>query len=175
MSRAIKINRNCPLCSHTWLGRITSAICPKCKKYIGAVAVTDNSSEEKRESIDVTEIRTELPSIPENLNIENKESFKKSVEEESIKPDIPEDTYTGIVAFPFDLYSDYSKKEHWRLTTREKKTLEPLLKKVGDKWIGKWFSKYPEEGALLIAFALIIAGKVTAEISYRNKPKTEVK
>lgn len=165
----IKMQRNCPLCSHNWLGRITSAICPKCKKYIGAVAVTDNIKE--RETIDIQEIKSELPDIPESINPELKQEFKKSVETEAIKADIPEDTYTGIVSFPFDMYADYSKKEHWRLTAREKKTLEPLLKKVGDKWIGKWFDKYPEEGALAIAFCLIILGKITAEVVYRKKQK----
>lgn len=141
--------RTCPKCKHKWLGVPTSDKCPKCKKFIGK---PKGIKEIKGlDGIRVEKVQGSIPEIPTGpTNI--------------IPADIPAETYVNVISYPFDFIAGIRKKECWKLTETEKKSLDPLLKKVGDKWIGKWFDKYPEEGALAIVAVMIILGKVVLDV-----------
>ncbi len=152
-----RVWRTCKKCKHKWLGVTSSDKCPKCKKFIGKVKGIKEIK--GMEGIRVEKVQGSMPDIP------------ISQASSATPADIPAETYSNLINFPFDFAAGLRKKECWKLT--EKKSLEPLLKKVGDKWIGKWFDKYPEEGALGIAFALIILGKIALDV--QNNPKPEVK
>jgi len=170
-----RIWRTCRHCSHKWLGRKTGYTCPKCKKWVGLVkeeSIIDAPPETSMGGIKV-EATAEgaLPPLPEYKEEQPKKDGDKKKEGDDVKADVPADTYTEIVGYPFALIADRTKHKHWELTAREKQTLAPLLKKVGDKWIGKFFEKYPDEAALGIGFAMIVLAKVLREGEERKKAK----
>lgn len=166
-----RVWRICKHCGHKWLGKPHATMCSKCKKYIGVAKKKDLidkppvSEEIKMQNISSS--TKDMPPLPEE--IERKEKGT----EETVKANIPADTYTNLVAFPFDLIANQSKKPYWKLTAKEKETLAPLLKVVGDKWLTVWFDKYPEEGALAIAFGMVLMGKFALEIAERKAQKKE--
>lgn len=167
-----KVWRKCGKCGHKWQGVPSSSVCPKCKKYVRPVKKVVQPS-----PIRVESQATPLPPLPgapsQAHDLIPRSKALADEEDEATKADIPADTYSNIAAFPFDLVGEISKKPHWKLTAKEKATLAPLLKKVGDKWIGKWFDKYPEEGALALTFALVISGKIAMEASYQAEMKRQ--
>lgn len=144
-----RIWRTCPKCKHRWLGVPTSDKCPKCKKFIGKPK--EIKQIEGLGGIKVEKVPGSIPSIPTSSA-------------SSTPADIPAETYANVASFPFDFIAGIRKKDCWKLTETEKKSLEPLLKKIGDKWIGKWFDKYPEEAALAIVAGIIILGKIALDV-----------
>lgn len=165
-----RVWRTCKHCSWKWLGKPSATICSKCKRYIGAVKKEDLKETSVGGEVKVENVYSSLsslPPLPETVKPEEK------IKEGVTKADIPADTYTSLVSLPFDLVASTTKKPHWKLTSKEKESLAPLLKVVGDKWVSKWFEKYPEEGALAIAFGMVIMGKFALEIAYRKEHKKE--
>ena len=163
-----RVWRTCKHCSHKWLGKPTATMCSKCKKYIGRVKEKDLKGIPVGEKIEMENVNSpisSMPPLPEEIERKEKDT------EEKTQADIPADTYANIVGFPFDLIAAQSKKEYWKLTAKEKETLAPLLKAVGDKWLTEWFDKYPNEGALAIAFGMVLMGKFALEVAERKKEK----
>lgn len=161
-----KIPRNCNFCGHNWVGRAKS-LCPKCKS-ISNVEIP----QETIETIDIEEIKVDLPPIPENLQQQQQPQQQQKPQETGDFLD--EQTYIDIFAIPFDVIASITNKDYWKLTDREKDTLKKPLKKVADKYLPKWFKDHPEEAAFLMAVGLIIMGKVTAHIADKRKQQ-EVK
>lgn len=150
--------RTCPKCKHKWLGVPTSDKCPKCKKFIGK---PKGIKEVKGlDGIKVEKVNEKIPELP----------LTDAPGAPTIA-DVPSETYLNVISICFDTIAKFRKKDCWKLTDNEKKSLEPLLKKVGDKWIGKWFDKYPEEAALAIVASMIILGKVA--LDYQEKQKSQ--
>ena len=164
---ADRVQRVCRYCNHKWLGKPSSTICSnsKCRKYIGRIKKKELEETTAKEEIKMDNVQTPLPPLPD----EQKKTEGDS--KERISADIPADTYTNLVAFPFDLIAASTKKEYWKLTDTEKKSLAPLFKMVGDKWITKWFAEYPAEAALAIGFGTILAGKFALELTHRRAEK----
>lgn len=165
-----RVWRTCRHCSHKWLGKPHATMCSKCKKYIGRVKLKDIKDTPIGDEIKMENVYSSIksmPPLPEEIEKREKGTGEK------VQADIPADTYASLVAFPFDLIATQSKKEYWKLTAKEKETLAPLLKAVGDKWMTEWFDKYPNEGALAIAFGMVLMGKFAIEISQRKSEKKD--
>ena len=174
------IFRTCRKCTHKWLGKPNATKCPKCRKYIGkAKEIKDTATIGGIKVETVDGVLPPLPTLSETTGTTGTTGTigikqEKKPEAPTIA-DIPADTYTNIAGFPFDLVANAQNKPYWKLTNKEKESLAPLLKKVGDKWIGKWFEKYPDEGALAIVAIFILMGKFTLEMQYKKNMQKQQK
>ncbi|GEM_PF-3652158 len=154
--------RTCPKCRHKWLGVSTSDKCPKCKKFIGkpkGIAQAKGLG-----GIRVEKVPGIMPELPTGADTS---SAAPTI------ADIPSQTYADVVSFPFNLAASITKKDYLRLTEQEKKSImeNPLIKKVGDKWMSKWFDKYPEEAGAAICIGIIVMGKIALVL--QDKPQSK--
>ena len=169
-----RILRKCKHCAHSWLSNRHAKHCAKCKRYIGVFKEKDAASAVG--GISVEHIEKDLEGLPAEKVAE--ETEKKAEAAAAIS--IPESTVDGIIGMPFNTLAHFRGK-FWELSKGEKKDLTPLVKKVIEKYLGKWFAERADEIALAIALGLVIMGRVVQDVKEHKKeekkeePKTEEK
>tara|TARA_Y100000310_G_scaffold77974_2_gene74541 strand:+ start:1918 stop:2643 length:726 start_codon:yes stop_codon:yes gene_type:complete len=74
------------------------------------------------------------------------------------------------VSVPYD-YLASVRGEHWRLSDQEHKMLTESTLPIVNKYLPKYFKKYPEEAMLVFAAVMVTAPKVLAEIQQMRVKK----
>lgn len=160
-SQKDKVWRECPYCTHKWLAKPSAKLCPNnaCAKYVGRIK-KDKIEKKPDEALGGDILIEKNDNLDSPAPPADTPSFKQNKKREEVKADVPAQTLVGIIALPFDLMAAKTGKSYMKLSEDEKKSLAPVLKKVGDKWIGKWFNSHPDEAALILTMGLIVGAKL---------------